>query len=147
MKHNLLFVLILFIVVSINNVNSQGVSINENGTDPDASAMLDIQSTTKGLLNPTGEFMQKCILSTVLPLDYWFIVPPTINFTFLMDHYGKKLLADADEDWDIDGNDMYSIILGILVLVQQMLLPTHKLTIENARWRQCFKVNWKWYLW
>jgi uncharacterized protein (TIGR02145 family) len=33
-------------------VNAQGVSINEDGSDPEASAILDLQSTDKGLLVP-----------------------------------------------------------------------------------------------
>ncbi len=43
--------LILFIGIQYN-ANSQGVSINEDGTDPEASAILDLQSQDKGLLVP-----------------------------------------------------------------------------------------------
>lgn len=41
---------ILFFMVSM--AFAQGVAINENGTAPDPSAMLDVQSTEKGVLVP-----------------------------------------------------------------------------------------------
>jgi len=58
MKINLLIVLLLLLVVSINSALSQGVSINEDGADPDASAILDLQSSDKGLLVPRMSFLQ-----------------------------------------------------------------------------------------
>ncbi len=58
MKDKLLIALMLVLSVSINNVFSQGVSINEDGADPDPSAILDVQSTEKGLLVPRMVFHQ-----------------------------------------------------------------------------------------
>lgn len=52
MKLNLLFILMLIMALSFNNVYSQGVSINEDGSDPDETAILDIKSSDKGLLIP-----------------------------------------------------------------------------------------------
>ncbi len=52
MKQNSLLVLVLIFAVSINNIYSQGVSINNDGAEPDASAILDIKSNQKGMLIP-----------------------------------------------------------------------------------------------
>src|SRR5258705_9671029 len=41
------------------NMNAQSVSINSDGSTPDVSAMLDIKSTTKGLLFPRMTLAQR----------------------------------------------------------------------------------------
>ena len=46
----LLFTIIIFALAGI--ANAQSVGINSDGSTPDASAMLDVKSTTKGLLPP-----------------------------------------------------------------------------------------------
>lgn len=44
--------LVLFLTIILNGVNAQGVSINTDGSDPDASAILELKSSTQGLLIP-----------------------------------------------------------------------------------------------
>lgn len=60
MRNNLtkLFALILLCLCS-NMAFSQSVSINSNGAVADTSAMLDVKSTTKGLLIPRMTATQK----------------------------------------------------------------------------------------
>ncbi len=53
-----LFALILFCLCS-NMAFSQSVSINSNGAVADTSAMLDVKSTTKGMLIPRMTATQK----------------------------------------------------------------------------------------
>jgi len=48
--HN--FFVLVFFVTAFLSVQSQGVGIHEGGGYPDPSAMLDVQSTSKGLLLP-----------------------------------------------------------------------------------------------
>ncbi|MCH2045991.1 MAG: hypothetical protein MK212_17885, partial [Saprospiraceae bacterium] len=43
---------------------TQGVGINNDGTDPDASAILDIKSTTQGLLIPRMTSTQRDAIGT-----------------------------------------------------------------------------------
>jgi len=50
--------ILVFTLLLNLSVNSQGVSINDDGTDPDASAILDLQSSDKGLLVPRMAFNQ-----------------------------------------------------------------------------------------
>lgn len=51
MKKILTILCILFSLFT-NQLTAQNVAINEDGSDPNPSAILDIQSTTKGLLAP-----------------------------------------------------------------------------------------------
>ena len=45
------FLIVLAILLNLN-VNAQNVGINDDGSQPDNSAMLDVKSTSKGLLIP-----------------------------------------------------------------------------------------------
>ena len=49
----------LALIVCCLNTNAQSVAINNNGTNPDNSAMLDISSTNKGLLMPRMTMAQR----------------------------------------------------------------------------------------
>ena len=55
MKKITLFLLTAFLIGISTNVNSQGVAINDNGNPPDASAMLEVESTSKGFLPPPAD--------------------------------------------------------------------------------------------
>ena len=44
--------IIFIVIVGVNQLNAQNIGINTDGTDPDASALLDIKSTSAGLLIP-----------------------------------------------------------------------------------------------
>lgn len=61
MKKSVVFLLLLlFLLVGKNHViNAQGVGLNTNGNPPDSSAMLDISSTSKGLLLPRMTTQQR----------------------------------------------------------------------------------------
>ncbi len=60
MKHlrNILLIIVSFLLSNLSTF-SQGVSINSDGTEANSSAMLDIKSTTGGLLMPRMTFVQK----------------------------------------------------------------------------------------
>ena len=47
-----ILVLVLVQILTISTTFSQGIAINEDGANPDNSAMLDIHSTSKGILIP-----------------------------------------------------------------------------------------------
>ncbi|MGB3079349.1 MAG: hypothetical protein WBB31_09765, partial [Saprospiraceae bacterium] len=46
------FLLLILICVQVLGLKAQGVAVNADGSSPDASAMLDIKSSSKGLLIP-----------------------------------------------------------------------------------------------
>ena len=58
----LLFAVLLFTLAG--NVNAQSVGINSDGTAPNSSAMLDVNSTTKGFLAPRLTAEQKAAITS-----------------------------------------------------------------------------------
>ncbi len=65
MKKSVLFLLLQFAFAVFFNyqVFSQGVAINNSGTDPDPSAMLDVASTNSGILIPRMSQAQRDAIS------------------------------------------------------------------------------------
>lgn len=51
--------LLLSLFVSVTQVQAQSIGINDDGTDPEATAILDIKSSTKGLLIPRMTQVQR----------------------------------------------------------------------------------------
>ena len=125
---------LLFSAISlftIQQISAQGVSINEDGADPDASAMLDIQSTSKGLLIPRMNFIEMYSISN--PAVGLLVYCTTDNnFYFYSSGNWHKVVGSEDDDWTLDGNDMYSNNSGLMGIGTTNFLPTHKLTIENS---------------
>ena len=60
-KLTLLFVIL---IILSTNIFAQGVGINTTGADADASAMLDVSSTTKGFLPPRMTEAEKNAISS-----------------------------------------------------------------------------------
>jgi uncharacterized protein (TIGR02145 family) len=131
MKKKLLIVLVLIITVSINNIYSQGVSINEDGADPHASAILDIQSTTKGLLIPRVDFIEMYQISN--PAVGLLVYCTSFDkFYFYVAGGWNEVGGEADDDWTLDGDDMYNNNSGNIGIGSATSVPTHRLTVENA---------------
>ena len=63
MKKTLLS-LFVFVLSMCMNVNAQSLAVNSTGSSADASAILDVQSTTKGLLAPKMTAAQRAAIST-----------------------------------------------------------------------------------
>lgn len=51
--------LFLMVFLCLNKANAQGVAVNGDGTDPDLSSILDVKSTSKGLLLPRMTLAQR----------------------------------------------------------------------------------------
>ena len=59
-----IFSILLFTILICNiNLHAQGVGINNTATAPDASAMLDVSSTTKGFLPPRMTLLQRNLIN------------------------------------------------------------------------------------
>ncbi|HEV8084210.1 MAG TPA: hypothetical protein VGP55_13470, partial [Chitinophagaceae bacterium] len=61
MKKILIF---LFFLLIYQFINAQSVGINNTGTPPNPSAMLDVQSTTKGMLVPRMTLAQRTAITS-----------------------------------------------------------------------------------
>ncbi|MEO6403956.1 MAG: tail fiber domain-containing protein [Ferruginibacter sp.] len=108
------FFLFFLLAVLVNQKsNAQNVAINNSGNNADASAMLDVQSTTKGLLIPKMNQVQRNqILSPavglliyqtdVVPGYYYYNGASWIQFS----------TGSASNFWSLNGTSIYSNVAG-----------------------------------
>ena len=105
MKH-LLFCF-LFLIVSSAATNAQSLAINTTGAAASASSILDVSSTTKGILVPRMTKAQKNVIATPANgLLVYQTAPDSIGF-----HYYNGSLwvwlnpaGGASTDWSLTGN-------------------------------------------
>ena len=108
-KKILLFALLIF--VSITNIQAQ-VGINSDGSAPDASAMLDVKSNDKGILIPRMDDTAMNNIAT--PATGLMVYNTTENDFYYYDGSNWTPVGNAtiDNDWTVNGNDMYSNVSG-----------------------------------
>ncbi len=104
------FFLIAFFSLYLTNLTAQ-VAINTDGSTPDASAMLDIKSTTSGLLIPRMQTGDRDNIPS--PAQGLMVYLEDQNAFSYFDGTNWVLFSGiADNDWTVSGNDMYSIPSG-----------------------------------
>ena len=98
----------LLLIISQLNVNSQGVGINADGSAPDASAMLDVKSTTTGFLVPRMISGQKMSINTPATGLLVFQTDGTAGFYYNSGTPAspdwKLLFSDNVGGWSLTGN-------------------------------------------
>ena len=95
-------VLLLLCLAFAINVNAQ-VAINTYGTAPDSSAMLDISSTTKGLLAPRMSSVER--LAIVAPAPGLLVYDNTLgSYWYFNGAFWSDLSASASPGWLLTGN-------------------------------------------
>jgi len=106
-----------FIILNVI-VYSQGVGINEDGSSPDASAILDVKSTTKGLLFPRMTDAEiNAIASPVAGLQVYNITQTCMNFYNGTAWIGigtcvPPFTCGTSTVDDIDGNTYNTVAIG-----------------------------------
>ena len=129
--HQFLLLMCSFSLLFSISTYGQGVSINDDGAQPDASAMLDIKSTAKGLLIPRMTFSE--MMGITGPAEGLVVYCTSFNSFYYHDGTSwVELSGGADDDWTLDGGNMYSNNTGLIGIGTTTTLPTHKLTIENS---------------
>ncbi len=104
------YVLIALLVLSSLNLTAQ-VGINSDGSAPDASAMLDVKSTTSGLLIPRMTAANRD--NIVSPATGLLVYVTDDNSFYYFDGANwVNLSTQPDQDWAVTGNDMYSLPSG-----------------------------------
>ncbi|WP_258540436.1 hypothetical protein [Parvicella tangerina] len=107
---------------------AQNVGINATGAIPDNSAMLDVQSTDKGMLIPRMTTAQRTAIGTpATGLEVY----DTSTGTFWY-YNGTVWVEEAigDDDWTVSGVDMYSAVTGDVGIGTNN--PTAKLTVQGV---------------
>lgn len=104
MKKNLLLAIGLFVLLSFSNISaySQGVVISNNVNDtPESSAMLEVKSTSKGLLIPRMTTAQRLLIAA--PVS-GLLVFDTDKESFYLYGQGRWIdLSSSSEIWTADG--------------------------------------------
>jgi uncharacterized coiled-coil protein SlyX len=102
------FTLILLLLWSFNEAIAQGIAVNNDGTDPALSSMLDVKSTTKGLLLPRMTFAQRNAIAS--PAQGLIIYQTDSISGFYFYNSGWKPVADqlgnhiATQDIQLNNN-------------------------------------------
>ncbi|MBP6431557.1 MAG: hypothetical protein KA319_07315 [Ferruginibacter sp.] len=92
---------------------AQSVAINNDGSIANASALLDIKSTNKGLLLPRVTKAQKdAIISPAAGLLVYQTSPDSIGFQYYDGTKWLWLQAEEDTYWAKNGSDIYNKNLG-----------------------------------
>ncbi len=125
-KKILLFVFTVFLAVI--NMQAQ-VGINTDASTPDASAMLDVKSTEKGMLIPRMD--ETAMNNIATPATGLMIYNTTENDFYYYDGTNWVPIGNAvaDNDWTVNGNDMYSNVTGNVGIGNNT--PEYKLDVDG----------------
>lgn len=105
-----LFTLTVMMGLSQLTLQSQ-IAVNNDDSDPDPSAMLDVKSTSHGMLIPRMTASERDAIGS--PADGLIVFVTTdSSFYYKRANGWVKLVAGADDDWVISGNNIYSNVSG-----------------------------------
>jgi len=121
----------LFILISLGTFAQ--VSINTDGADPDGSAMLDVKSTTQGMLIPRMDSTQRVAIASPATGLLVYQTDGTDGFYF---YNGTEWVSlngstsnNSDGDWTVNGPDMYSAVSGNVGIGETV--PENQLVIRK----------------
>ena len=114
----LITLLTLGLIILINVPAISQVSINTNGTDPDGSAMLDVESTTSGMLVPRMTQTERNAINggTFATGLLIYQTDNTPGFYYYDGSAWQMIVGGDDGDWTLSGNDMYNNNSGNVVI-------------------------------
>lgn len=112
---------------------SQNVGINGSGATPDASAILDVSATDKGILVPRVTTAQKTAISS--PATGLLVYDTDLSAFYYYDGSGWVGITagGADADWTVSGNDQYSSVSGNVGIGTSS--PGAKLEVAGRIWQ------------
>lgn len=99
MKNSILFVLSLF---AVNFAFSQNIGINATGATPDASAILDVSSTTKGMLIPRMTTADRTAITS--PATGLVVYDTNLNSFYYYNGTSWQWLLNSASGWNTTGN-------------------------------------------
>lgn len=134
MKIRILFCLSLFILLYSQNSHAQNIAINEDGTPADSTAILDIKSSSKGLLIPRlSSFQRNDILEPANGLLVFDL--DSRSFWYSDEGIWKELDSQPFPQTLFINGDELGISQGNTVTLsddQQLSIVNHELILENG---------------
>ena len=111
-----LFLIVSLLLVSSSTVFSQSLSINTDGSTANPSAMLDVKSTTKGLLIPRMNKAQRnAIVAPATSLLVYQNAPDSMGFYFYDGSIWTWLSnPNPTNAWNINGNSGTNVFTNYL---------------------------------
>lgn len=102
---NICFFTCMLMALSLTSV-AQNVGINTDGSDPDISAILDVKSTSKGLLIPRMTEVQRIAITSPATGLMVFQTDNTTGY-YYYDVTWKMVGLSTSDHWSQNGSDIY----------------------------------------
>jgi hypothetical protein len=105
----------VFLLLILHQVNAQSLAINADGSTANASALLDIKSTTKGMLIPRMTSADRTGIGT--PANGLLVYDvDSLAFSYYNGTIWTFLKADADtsKGWSLNGNNGTDTVINFL---------------------------------
>jgi len=128
---------VLMLTIALNSYQLIGqIGISTDSSSPEVSAILDVNSTTKGVLIPRITDAQRNILSSTAATGLLvFSTDQNLFFFYNGSNWDELKSNSINDDWIINGDNMYTAISGNvgigtntptqqLELTQSIKLPT-----------------------
>lgn len=93
---------IVSFLIFLNNTSAQSVAINTDGSTADASAILDVKSTGKGMLIPRLTTVQRTAIST--PATGLLVFDTDTNAFWFYNGTAWTKLEASGKNWSVTGN-------------------------------------------
>jgi hypothetical protein len=127
MKYSYFLPMFLFVC----KMRAQSVAINTNGAAANASAILDVSSTNKGLLLPRLTKAQKNAIATpAAGLLVYQTSPDSVGFHYYDGTKWLWLQAEEDKYWAANGNNIYNRNTGNIGIGTNT--PVARLHVEDS---------------
>ncbi|MCF6170425.1 MAG: hypothetical protein L3J31_05895 [Bacteroidales bacterium] len=127
MKGIKLFFLVIMMIAG--TALTAQIAINTDGSNPDASSMLDIKSTSSGFLAPRMTQAQRNAIGSPATSLLIYQTDNTPGYYYYNGSTWQRIVDGDDGDWTISGSNLYSSVSGYVGIGTS--IPGAKLDIRN----------------